>query len=172
MAKKNNKTEHIENIHEPLLQVSKEINDILTNSVEDKYLVGIVLSHSFIENLLKWLVFIKILWNKTEDQGEIEVDEYNTIKRICSGMTFYNAVNSALSINLIDKELHKLINEVRKDRNDIIHNFWLYKHRNSPTEIRTELEKVVNAAGSLAEIYNSLTDEIGVDEVYELMLND
>ena len=85
-AKKTN-TEHIENIHEPLLQVSKEINDILTNSVEDKYLVGVVLSHSFIENLLKWLVFIKILWNKTGEQGNIEVDEYNTIKRICNGMT-------------------------------------------------------------------------------------
>ena len=73
---------------------------------------------------------------------------------------------------MIDKELHTLINQVRLNRNDIIHNFWLYKHRNSPKEIRTELEKVVNVAELLAEIYNDLTEEIGVDEVYELILSD
>lgn len=45
----------------PINEIAHHINDILNNRRADLYFDSIVLLYSFIENMVKWLVCMKIL---------------------------------------------------------------------------------------------------------------
>jgi len=157
-----------EDVVEAINEVADDINSILDNREEEKYFEGIVLLYSFIENLLKWLVFVKLLWEKSDNVlGDKEI---NTIKTFAKNLRFYDVLRIAYGVGLIDFGLFRNLDDTRRDRNDIVHQFWLYTHRKDIGELRTKLETLAANANDLVEIFNRLTEKIGVDEVYEILL--
>ena len=81
--------------------------------------------YSFIENLLKWLVFVKIMWMKADK--ELSRKEMKELEKFCKHLRFYDALEAGLMIDLVDFNLYKRINDVRKERNDVLHQFWIYR---------------------------------------------
>jgi hypothetical protein len=76
----------------------------------------------------------------------------------------------ALSLDVIDWKLYQRIDAVRQERNDVIHQLWLYVHRGNRLVLRKKLEKLAGVASELVGVANKLTHEIGVDEVYKITL--
>ena len=128
MAKKSTRKEYAD-ITQVINEIAEEINSVLNSCNKEKYFEEIVLLYSFIENLLKWLVFVKILWRKTGE--ELTREEVNKLESFCKRLNFYNALNVAYSIDLIDSNLYRGIDAVREERNDVIHQFYIYTHRNN-----------------------------------------
>jgi len=149
-------------------EIAEEINSVLNNRNRERYFQEIVLLYSFIENLLKWLVFVKILWEKTAE-GPI-VKPLNKVRFSCGRLTFNNALNMAYSIGLIDFALYEKLDSIRQERNDVVHQFWVYAHRDDLRVLRKKLEKLAQVSNQLVTISNQLVEEIGVEEVYEMFL--
>jgi len=156
------------NITQTINDIAEEINSVLNSRNKEKYFEKIILLYSFIENVLKWLVFIEILWEKADK--ELPQEEVDKLRSFCVELSFYNALNIALSINLIDFKLYKRINAIRKERNNVIHQFWIYRQRNNLLVLRKKLEKLARVSNQLVGIFNQLTQEIGVEEIYEIFL--
>lgn len=158
----------------PINKLIDEVNNCLDNNEETKYFQNLALLYSFQENILKWLVFIKICWDKSDPKlkggGEVEVEEFNKIKNFCSQLSYYQAQNLALSFNVIDLNLYKKIDTVRHQRNNILHDLWLYEHRNNYEELRKELEMLASISNDLMQVFNDLSEEIGVEDIYEMLL--
>lgn len=152
----------------PINEIAHHVNDILDNKRKELYFDGIVLLYSFIENMLKWLACMKILWDKADKQ--MEAEEVKVIRSFCKRMTFSTAQELSLSIKLIDFKLYKRIDGIRNERNNVIHQFWLYTHRGNRLVLRKKLEKLAHTANEITTLFNKLTKKIGVDEVYELFL--
>ena len=148
--------------------IAKEINLVLNSRNKERYFEEIILLYSFIENLLKWLVFVKTLWQKSDK--ELTRKEANKLRSFYKKLNFYNALYMAFSIDLIDFSLYKRIDMIREERNNVIHQFWMYSHRNNLLVLRKKLEKLAGVASQLVRIFNQLTQEVGVDEVYEIFL--
>ena len=149
-------------------EIVEETNSILNERCTERYFEQIVLLYSFIENLLKWLVYIKILWDKAE-KGSI-VRQLGKVRKFCKRLTFISALNMAYSINLIDFKLYEKLDSIREERNDIVHQLWIYTHRDNRLVLRKKLEKLARTTNELVGIFGKLTDEIGVDEVYDMFL--
>jgi hypothetical protein len=148
--------------------IADEINSDLNNKTKEKYFHDAILLYSFIENLIKWLLFVKLIWDKSKKP--LKNEEVVNLKKWCKSSTFYNAVNAALHTSLIDLDLYKKIDKVRQERNDVIHQLWLYQHRNNRLVLRKKLEKLANVASELVGIFNKLSRKIGVDELYIVAL--
>ena len=112
--------------------------------------------------------FFKLLWNKSDKV--LDQEETQSIGRFCKSLTFFNAQQLALSIAVIDFKLFQRIDEIRAERNKIVHLFWLYEHRGNRLVMRKKLEKLARVANDLVGILNKLTRKIGVDDVYEIFL--
>ena len=155
-------------IRDVINQIADEINTDLGEKKKEKYFQDVILLYSFVENLLKWLVFTKILWDKSE-RG-LDQDEIKAIGKYCQRLTFHSSSHMALSLNLIDFKLYKTIDDIRNQRNTVVHQFWIYSHRNNRLVLRKKLEKLAAVANQLVGVFNDLTNEMGVDFVYELQL--
>jgi len=149
-------------------EIADEINVVLNDRKKDKYFESVTLLYSFIENVLKWLVYSNALWQMS--QKAIPVKGVRAVRVSGKRLSFYQASNSAYLAGLMDFDLFKRIESVREERNKVIHQFWTYEHRGNRSVMRKKLEKLANTANQLVGIFNKLTKEIGVDEVYELSL--
>jgi len=147
--------------------IADEINEVLSQAQRQRYFHCIVLLYSFIENLLKWLVFVKILWIKSAKEVMAK-KEARDVRRFCRRLNFYNCLRIALGTDLISYPLYRKLDRVREERNDVVHQLWIYKHRRSNLVMRKKLEKIARTSSDLVGVFNALTREIGVDEVYEL----
>ena len=152
----------------PINKLIEEVNNCLNNNDEAKYFQNVALLYSFHENILKWLLFAQMVWDKSDN--EIEAEEMKKMGDFCRQLTFFQAQNLALSIGLIDLALFKRIDAIRKKRNSILHDLWLFEHRNDFPKLKLELENLANVTNDIMQIFNDLTEEIGVDEVYTMML--
>ena len=102
-------------IIEAINDIGDEINDVLNNRHAEKYFDAMILLYSFIENVLKWLVFVKLLWDKSDKiHGR---DETKSSRQFCKSLTFFNAQQLALSIAVIDWALFRRIEAIRQERN-------------------------------------------------------
>ncbi len=160
--------EEYNDISKVINKIGEEINSVLNTRNKEKYFDGIILLYSFVENILKWLVLIKILWEKANK--ELSQKELKHLRSFYGRLNFYNALNIALSIDLIDFKLFERINTIREERNNVIHQFWIYTHRNNFLALRKKLEKLAKVANELVEVFNQLTKEISVEEVYKIFL--
>jgi len=67
MAKKLMQKEYTD-ITRSINEIAEEINLVLNSRSKERYFEEIIMLYSFIENLLKWLVFVKILWQKSDKE--------------------------------------------------------------------------------------------------------
>lgn len=161
-------TEATHNLIDEINNVAKEINDILNEKQKQRYFEGIVLLYSFIEDVLTWLIFVHILWNKSENNVSMPILETEVVKNYCNSLNFHSLLNLSLSIDLLDYQLYRKIENARVERNRIIHEFWLYTHKSKKQVLRKKLEKLAHIANSLVVKLNSLVKETGMDDSYEL----
>jgi hypothetical protein len=69
---------------------------------------------------------------------------------------------------LIDSKLYERIDEIRLERNTIIHKFWLLQRRGDKRLMRKKLEKLARTANSLVTNFDRLAKKIGVDIIYDI----
>jgi len=150
-------------------EIGKEINGTLNARQADKYFEGIVLLYSFIENLLKWLAWIELLWISAE-RRDLRPGDWKPVHDYAKSLSFYNAQQLAFSLNLLDRKLFTDLDTIRRERNDVVHQFWVYAHRGNRLVLRKKLEKLAGTANRLVGVFNKLVRKVGVDEVYELFL--
>ena len=167
MARKVMRKEYVD-ISLIINEIADEINTVLGNKQKEMYFKEIVLLYSFIENLLNWLAFVKTLWEKSYKQ--LTQEDVKRLKSFYRRLNLYNALNISFCIGLIDLNLYVKIDAIRKERNNVIHQFWIYVHRNNLLVLRKKLEKLAGVANQLVVIFNLLTKEIGVEEVNEMFL--
>lgn len=149
-------------------EMGEEVDLILEERKKEKYFNTVVLQYSLIEYLLKWSLFIWLLWEKSnKERNDYEI---NNLGNYCKNLNFFNALQVAYSIDMIDTKLYKRINNIRIERNDIIHEFWLYKYRNNNLIMRKKLEKITNITSELTEIITKIINKIGYDLVQEIIL--
>ncbi|MEL5894663.1 hypothetical protein AAE250_14355 [Bacteroides sp. GD17] len=151
------------------------------------YFQETTLLYSLTENLLKYLVATKNCWDENcrlvdeldakKANGEIvKEDDYyfdgNIIREQARDMTFNNAINKASSLGLISNELQATLHRIRKDRNDLIHQLYLFDKRSDANHMRKLLKEAESIVMELVPVFEKLIyDEIGVDtdEVLETL---
>jgi hypothetical protein len=160
------------NLADTINEIGEEVDLVLERRKREKYFEAIVLLYSLIENLLKWAVFMEITWDKTQRQPErlFPQAEFDKLGSFCRRLSFYDALNVALAINLVDFNLCRKIDKVREERNDVVHQLWIYTHRRNPRMLRKKLERLRDVSYQLARTVNKLTDEIGFSEILEFWL--
>lgn len=156
------------NIVQTINQIGEEVDSVLESRNKEKYFEAIILLYSLIENLLKWLLFIKIIWRKSDRL--LHEEEVEKLRSFCRTSDFYTALNTSLSLDLINVNLYKKIDKVRRERNDVIHQLWIYKNRRNSLVLRKTLERLTRVARQLAKTTSELTDEIGLEQIYEIAL--
>lgn len=143
--------------------LAEEINTILNMKKKDRYFEGIALIHSFIEDFLKWLVFTKIIWNRSQESNEaMHPGEVEQLRHYCNQLNFYSLLHIGLSVHLFDFKLFQKLNDIRTERNSLVHQYWLYIHKGKRQIFRKKLEKLAGAANELVTCFNHLAEEIGV----------
>lgn len=152
--------------------LAEEINAILNGKQKERYFEGIAIVHSFIEDVLKWLVFTQILWNKSQEpNGILKPAEVEQIIGYCNQLNFYSLLNIGLSVGLLDFKLFGKLNSIRSERNSLVHQYWLYVHKGKRQIFRKKLEKLAGASNTLVACFNRLVKEIGPaldDEFFEV----
>jgi len=153
------------NIFDLIDRIANTVNKTLDEKQKDRYLPGILMLYSFIEKLLVLLVYVKVLWNKSEHT--LNMDEVRLLKVFCNQQEFYPLIRLALAVNLIDIGLFNRLEAIRIERNSIVHQFWLYQHRENRLVLRKKLEKLAHVANDLVGVFNELVEETGADRSYE-----
>ncbi len=147
-------------------RVENDIRSILNKRQTSRYFEGIVLMYSLIENVLKWLVFLKVVWDKSE--RVLPRREIESLRQFCNQQDFYSAQNLALITGLIRHPLFQRIDRIRRERNDIVHQCYLFTHRRNSSVLRAKLERIVTIADDLFVIFNDLVAETGADDSYDI----
>ncbi len=153
------------NIIDAVDDIGQDINAVLNNRQKDRYFDSIVLMYSFIENLLKSMVYVELMWNKSS--RILPPEEVKTARQYCKKMNFFEALQTSFLLDLIDWKLYKRIDAVRNERNDIIHQFWLYAHRGNRLVLRKKLEKLTGVASNLVGSFNKLSKKVGVMDIID-----
>ena len=89
---------------------------------------------------------------------------------ICKNLTFHNALNIGFAIDLFDRDLFQKIESIRGERNNILHQLWIYEHWNKVSVLRKRLENLAKVSNELVGIFNGLTGEIGIEAIYKMFL--
>jgi hypothetical protein len=147
-------------------RIDEDIRSILRKRQSTRYFEGIIVMYSLIENVLKWLVFVKITWNKVD--RTLPTRELESLMQFCNQQDFYSVLNLALVTDLINHPLFNKINKVRIERNDAVHQCYLLEHRKNARILRAKLQRLVGIADSLFVVFNELVEETGMDPSYEI----
>jgi hypothetical protein len=147
-------------------RVTNDIEAILARRQSTRYLEGIVLMYSLLENILRWLVFVKVLWDKSN--RVLRSAELDALKRFCNQQEFGSALNTALAIGLIKHSLFRKLDRIRVERNDLVHHLYLFIHRRNSRVLRAKLARLVEVAEELYGLVNALVDETGADDSYDI----
>lgn len=158
------------NIEHSINEIGAEIDSILENRDKEKYFESILLLYSLIEDLLKWSVFVKVLVRKENVDELPSKKEFLSMYSFCKNLSWYTALNIGLSVDLIDFDLYRRVDKMRRDRNDIIHKLWVHKHRKNFSALRRRLEGTTRVSKQVVKIVNQLADESGAEELYNMIL--
>lgn len=153
------------NLIDEVNALADHINRIL-NEKKERYFEGIALLHSFIEDLLKWLVLTQILWNNSEKEIVMPLGEFEALKNYCNQLSFYQLLNVGLCVGLLDYALFQRLDQIRVERNQLVHQYWLYVHKSKLHILRKKLEKLAGLGNTLVSKLNRLVEETGMDESY------
>ena len=162
------------NIVEIINGIGEEVESVLETRNKEKYFEEIMLLYSLVENLLKWLIFMKAIWGRTQKGVDISQKAYlgawGKLEDFCRNLSFYYALNIGLALDAIDPTLYKKLDQVRKERNDISHQLWILSKRQNKLVLRKNLEKLANVTKQLCQVTQQLTDQMGVEEIYTFKL--
>lgn len=164
-SKNTNPKDH--NLIDEVNNVADHINRVLDRKAKTRYFESIALLHGFMEDLLKWLVFVQVVWNKSE-KGAGPQGETHQIRLFCNQLNFSQLLNTGLCVGLLPYSLFRKLDEVRLERNHIVHQYWLYVHKGKRRILRKKLEKLALIANTLVSKLNHLVEETGIDETYGL----
>jgi len=165
MPKQKTPSKQVLNLIDEINTLSDEINSILNTKQRDRYFEGMAIVHSFIENVLKWLVFTQIIWNRSGgSDSEMKKREVKQIKDYCNRLNFDALLHVGLATGLLKYELFVELNKIKQERNTLVHQYWLYIHKGQRQIFRKKLEKLARIASELVGVFNNLTDEIGLGE--------
>jgi hypothetical protein len=145
--------------------LADQINTVLNQKEKARYFESIALLHSFIEDMLKWLVFTQIVWNKSE-KGVMPDEELEKLRQYCNKLSLYQLLNLGLSVDLLSYSLFRRLDAVRVERNQLVHQYWLYVHKGKAQILRKKLEKLAGVASALVRKLNDLVEQTGMDESY------
>lgn len=93
-----------------------DVNRILNEKQAGRYFEAIALLHGFIEDLLKWLTYTQIMWNKADPKITMSDSEMEAIRSYCNRLSFFNALNVGLTVGVLDHDLF--------DALDILHSAY------------------------------------------------
>lgn len=117
--------------------------------------------------------YLKYVFNKIfrKSQSATLDLEFDKIAAKIQGYRFYVTINEAKKFELIDTNLANRIHELRKMRNAVIHDAYIFDKRNDPVVMGNILLKAYSVTVELISIFERLMDEIGVDmpEVFETL---
>jgi hypothetical protein len=153
-------------ISDSINTIAGQVNDVLNSKFREKYFESIIVLYSLLEGVLRWLIFLKLLWdraNKKFSEGETD-----SLREFVRNLNFYNCIRVAHSLFLIDYQLMNQIDSLRKERNDVVHQAWLYDHRTDYRVLRKKLERIARISSNLVGAVNKLVKKVGVDEAYEV----
>lgn len=162
------------NLEKILIDIGNNLNRVLSEKKESEYFENIVLNYGLIENLLKYNVFLKITWDQTAFDIDNSVDKKESMRKFnmmcdyCEKLSFFQAGELAIAINLIDCSLYDRITKIRKERNDIIHQYWIYKHKSDPKILISILKETIGVSYELIKIFNKLVEEINSMGVFDI----
>lgn len=122
--------------------LADEINVTLNTNRAEKYFESVILLYSLVENLLVWLLYVNTLWEIYSKPVKISSKDMEDAERFFQRLSFYNATWMALSTKLIDLDLWRRVDKLRKERNDIVHQLWLYEHRGGTSQLGKKLEEL------------------------------
>ena len=145
--------------------LAEQINTVLEKKEKARYFESIALLHSFIEDMLRWLVFTQIIWNKSE-KGVMPDGELEQLRQYCNQLSLYQLLNLGLSVDLLSYSLFRKLDAVRIERNQLVHQYWLYLHKGKTHILRKKLEKLAKVANALVGKLNDLIEETGMDKSY------
>jgi hypothetical protein len=145
-----------------------DVEDILRRRQVARYFEGIILMYSLIENVLKWLVYLKVVWSKCD--STISASELETLKEFCNNQGLYSTLNLAFATGLISHTLFRGINRMRSERNDIVHQLYLFTHRRNHRVLRAKLEKLMVLADGVFAVFNRLVEDTGMDDSYDVFI--
>ena len=158
------------NIIEQINQIGVEVEQSLIINDTNQFFKHTILLYSLAENLLKYLVATKLCWDESGKQvdfmnnnKEYTVD-FGEIRKRAKEFTFGATIDKAKSLNLISENFKNELHTQRKERNDLIHELYLYQQRNNNELMRAKLLRIKAIVVDLKLIFESLIfDEIGVD---------
>jgi len=160
-------------ITDAINDVIADINDILDEEREERYLEGIILLYGLIENILKVALYYRMILDRIDELAKEEVDddaisEIEKVFEFIKNLDFYKSLRFALSIRLIDYDFFHELNEIRKNRNSVVHQLWLLQNRKDNGSLRKELENLATQTSILIDILNKLIDEVGlgIEEIH------
>jgi hypothetical protein len=156
------------NIIDVINEVADDINNVLDKRQVEEYFTSIVLLYSFIENLLIWLVYAKLLWDRADCR--VSTKDVVTIRNYCNQLSFHSALQLAFAVRVFDSRTFERVNAVKLERNLVIHQFWLYEHRKKRRILRKKLEKLAGIANELVDAFNKLVRKIGADRTYRFFI--
>jgi hypothetical protein len=88
------------------------------------------------------------------------------LKEYCNQLSFYQLLNVGLSVDLLNYALFQRLDQVRAERNQLVHQYWLYVHRGKLHILRKKLEKLAGVGNALVDKLNHLVKETGMDDSY------
>jgi hypothetical protein len=157
------------NFIDEMNDVEEEINSILGKRQSSRYFEGIMILCSFIEDSLTWLVLVPALRNKWEKR-RVSQREIRELRDFCNQLSCRSLLDLALMMDLLDYDLYKKIDEARKERNSLIHQYWVYTRKDRSIAFRERLEKLASIANLLVGKLNEVAQEKGNDRAFGLFL--
>lgn len=159
------------NIIDVVNQIGDEVEVSLASDDTNEFFKQTILLLSLTENLLKYLVATKICWDetcekvdKTDSDEECFVD-FGEIREKAKDYSFSVTIDRARALGLISEDLKGRLHELRNERNDLIHELYLFQQRNDAEFMRENLIKIKGIVEELIPIFENLIyEEIGVDE--------
>ncbi|WP_288258968.1 hypothetical protein [uncultured Bacteroides sp.] len=179
----------MKNIVQLINEAGIDVATTLDNKVVDRYFQETVLLYSLTENLLKFLIATKELWDencrnvdaaieKEKETGkpvpeeELEQD-FDKVRKKAKRLTFNDAINKAFDLGLINEATKDKLHDMRAERNTLVHLLYSYKDKNNQVIMRTKLEEAERIVMQLLPVFTSLLyDEIGFteDELPEIFI--
>lgn len=151
--------------------IGVEVDHALLKKQSEKYPYFVLLLYSLIENLLKWLVASKMLWDETLKQTEAELEgniykvSWEGIRDKALMLNFNKAIDKAYNLQVINKGLKTKLHKNRRDRNNLIHELWVFEKRNDEEFMRVMLVDLKKTTKNLiGEFRRIMYSEIGLNE--------